>query len=189
MSYNWMLIPQASPTQCTSGMDGTCCRLILLHRSELWGLDHILWVKPAPQSISTHRKRQGSGFIQKTHGKPQLECRKERLRELHWCLTAREHCRATTLLSRKHQQDYKYTVQGSPKRDKRARGSLFNTHWKQAEQCLRTTYSSMPASLPWKKSTKGSVDFLSDTSLTLGKLPDDNRQYWIWLYFAFDAFF
>lgn len=31
---------------------------------------------------------------------------------------------------------------------------LFNTHWKQAEQCLRTTYSSMPASLPWKKINK-----------------------------------
>lgn len=48
-SSNWMLTPWASPTPCTSGMDGTCCRLILLHRSELRSGSHPLGQTCSPE--------------------------------------------------------------------------------------------------------------------------------------------
>lgn len=71
-SSNWMLTPWASPTPCISGMEGTCCRLILLPRSELRSGSHSLGQTCPPEYQYPQKKRQGSDLIQKTHGKPQL---------------------------------------------------------------------------------------------------------------------
>lgn len=75
-------------------------------------------------------------------------------------------------------QDYTNTVQGSPKRDERAEGSTFQlalkTGW--AQSLYHTQQGASFISLQKKKKpTKGLVDFLSATNLTLGRLADDNN--------------
>lgn len=82
------------------------------------------------------------------------------------------------LLSRKHSQDYEYTVQGSLKGNERAEGSDFQFALQtgRAKSLHHIQQGASFTSL--QKSTKGLADFLSATNLTLGRLPDDNRQYW-----------
>lgn len=44
-----MLTPWVSPTPCTCGMDGTHCRLVLLHRSEIRSGSHTLGKTCSPE--------------------------------------------------------------------------------------------------------------------------------------------
>lgn len=102
--------------------------------------------------------------------------------EPHWCPIAREYFEAGSI-----DRIMQYTAQGSPKGYERAKGSAFNMHWKQAKSLHHTQQGDSFTSL--QRPAKGWVDFLSATSLPLGRLLDDNRHYWLWIHFAFGAFF
>lgn len=114
--------PWVSPTPCTSGMDGTCCRLILLHRSELRSGSHTLGQTPEYQD-------------------PQKMTRKWFHPENTWEGTARlqerEADRAALMAHSKgalqshstaEQEASTGEAQRSPKRDERVETLLFNTH-------------------------------------------------------------
>lgn len=184
---SWMLTPRVFPTPCTSGMDGTCCRLILLHRSKLRFGSHTLGQTCSPEyqyPQKTTRKWLNAECMRShslTAGKRGWESCTDASQQ--GSTAEPQHCwagsinRITNTLSREVQ-----------KRDERPGGSAFQHPVKtgKAVSLHDVHWGARFTSL--KTSTKSSVDFPSDTRLALGKLPDDYRQHWIWIYFSFDAF-
>lgn len=168
------LTPELWPAPCTSRTGDTSCRLMrtacvsrtsthLLKslqglgqiRTEVWTTysgSNLFPRVPAPPKISNRTVASSWRYV----GSHSSTTGTTGSAEPHWCPTASEHCRASALLSRKHRQDSKYTVQRKTRGEERAKGSalLFSSHWKQAEQSLCTTHSRVPASLPCKNQQK-----------------------------------
>ena len=135
--------PEPWPTPCTSCMDGTCCRLMrtacfsrmathLL--KSLQGLGQIwteVWITDPGSNLfprvsaPTKPSNKTAASSWRYVGSHSLTTGKTGSAELHWRPTAREHCRAMALLSRKHRQDYEYTARGSSKGVENPEGSAF----------------------------------------------------------------